>query len=236
MALGEKIKACRQRKGMSQEKVAERVGVSRQAVTKWEMNQSAPNTENLFKLAGIFDTTVDALLACEDETKKSPAEQVHSPCKSEAEKKIAMEKRTRKRNLRTALIVAFGYMGIYLIGRLIWCDLSQSSLIGWLFTASPSGKHSYLYGWLLSSGLFWYTMTISVIPAFFGRYKFSYVTLTGFVMGLAAGMLFGPNPEGAARGQGHYGWAIWGAICLISIVAGLAAEKCKKKSGRRPPV
>ena len=54
MSLGEKIKACRQNAGMSQEKVAELVGVSRQAVTKWEANQSAPNTENLFKLAEIL--------------------------------------------------------------------------------------------------------------------------------------------------------------------------------------
>ena len=77
MALGERIKACRQRAGMSQEKVAELVGVSRQAVTKWEVNQSAPNTENLFKLAEIFGVTVDMLLASEDENKQSPAEQIY---------------------------------------------------------------------------------------------------------------------------------------------------------------
>ena len=39
MALGERIKTCRQNAGMSQEKVAELVGVSRQAVTKWEVNR-----------------------------------------------------------------------------------------------------------------------------------------------------------------------------------------------------
>ena len=77
MALGERIKTCRQNAGMSQEKVAELVGVSRQAVTKWEVNQSAPNTENLFKLAEIFGTTVDMLLASEDEVKQSPAEQIY---------------------------------------------------------------------------------------------------------------------------------------------------------------
>ena len=67
-----KIKACRQNAGMSQEKVAELVGVSRQAVTKREANQSAPNTENLFKLAEILGTTVDLLLASQ-ETGTSPA-------------------------------------------------------------------------------------------------------------------------------------------------------------------
>lgn len=62
MTLGEKIKACRQQAGMSQEKVAELLGISRQAVTKWETNKSAPSTDNLFKLAEIFGTTVDLLL------------------------------------------------------------------------------------------------------------------------------------------------------------------------------
>lgn len=116
MALGERIKACRQSVGMSQEKVAELVGVSRQAVTKWEMNQSAPNTENLFKLAEIFGTTVDMLLDSDDDSKQSPAEQIYYLYKLEEEKKAATKKQQRKRNIITALIVAFGYMLIYLIG------------------------------------------------------------------------------------------------------------------------
>lgn len=233
MTLGERIKACRQSAGMSQEKVAELVGVSRQAVTKWEVNQSAPNTENLFKLAEIFGTTVDMLLASEDENKQSPAEQIYYLYKMEAEKKAAIKKQKLKRNILIALLVAVGYVAIYLIGRIIWCDLSQSNLIGWLFTTMPSGEHSYLYGWLLSSNLFWYAMVISVIPTLFRKHKFSYTTLVGFVIGLVAGMVFGPYPEGVAIGHGHYGWAIWGAIYLVSIVAGIIVEKYKKKSDNK---
>ena len=45
MSLGERIKALRRRAGLSQEQVAEQVGVSRQAVAKWEAGQSAPSTE-----------------------------------------------------------------------------------------------------------------------------------------------------------------------------------------------
>ncbi len=92
MALGERIKACRQSAGLSQEKIAELVGVSRQAVTKWEVNQSAPNTENLFKLAEIFGVTVEMLLASEDEDKESPAEQIYYLYKMEEEKKNANKK------------------------------------------------------------------------------------------------------------------------------------------------
>lgn len=232
MALGERIKACRQRAGMSQEKVAELVGVSRQAVTKWEVNQSAPNTENLFKLAEIFGTSVDMLLASEDEAKQSLAEQIYHLFKAEEEKKAILKKQARKKNILIALLVAAAYISIYLVGRMIWCDRSQASVLGWLFSMRPSGKHSYLYGWLLSSRLFWYAMAISVTPSLFGKRIFSYATLAGFIVGLAAGMIFGPYPEGAPIGHSHYGWAIWGCVYLVSMVAGIFAEKYRKKSDK----
>ena len=228
MALGERIKECRQNAGMSQEKVAELVGVSRQAVTKWEVNQSAPNTENLFKLAEIFGTTVDLLLDSDEDSKQSPAEQIYYLYKMEEEKKAEVKNKQRLNNVKAALLVAVVYIIVYLVGRFIWCEFSQSSFIGWLFTTRPSGEHSYLYGWLLSSSLFWYAMAISVIPALFGKSKFSLVTTAAFVLGIIFGMIFGPYPEGAAIGHDHYGWAIWGGIYLISIIVGMLAERCIK--------
>lgn len=225
MALGERIKECRQNAGMSQEKVAELVGVSRQAVTKWEVNQSAPNTENLFKLAEIFGTTVDLLLESNEESKQSPAEQIYYLYKMEEEKKADAKKKQRIKNVKSAVLVVAGYLLVYLVGRVIWCDFSQSNLIGWLFTTRPSGKHSYLYGWLLSSNLFWYSIAISAAPALFGKHKFSLVTTASFVVGIIFGMIFGPYPEGAAIGHDHYGWAIWGGVYLLSIVVGILAEQ-----------
>ena len=53
-------------------KVTELVGVNRQVVTKWEINQSPPNTENLFKLAKIFGTMVDLLLDSDEELSNPP--------------------------------------------------------------------------------------------------------------------------------------------------------------------
>ena len=134
----------------------------------------------------------------------------------------------KKRNV----YITFGYIAVYLVlyltGRIIWCDMSEGNLIGWLFTIRPTGEHSYLYGWLLSSNLFWYALAISVLPSLWGKFKFSAVTTVGFFVGIVAGMLLGPYPEGAAIGHGHYGWAIWGVIYLISIVVGVIVEKYKK--------
>ena len=228
MALGERIKKCRQNAKMSQEKVAELVGVSRQAVTKWEANQSTPNTENLFKLAEIFGTTVDMLLDSEEGTKQSTAEQIYYIYKMEEEQKTQLKKQTYKRNILNALYVLIGYLVIYFIGRVIWCDISESNFIGWIFTVKPTGEHSYLYGWLLSSDLFWYALVISVLPSLFGKFRFSVITTVAFIVGIMVGMILGPYPEGAAIGHDHYGWAIWGGIYFISIVVGITVERYKK--------
>lgn len=61
----------RKKKGLSQEKVAEYIGVSRQAVTKWESNISRPSSDNLIKLARLFEVSVDTLLNNSAQTKIS---------------------------------------------------------------------------------------------------------------------------------------------------------------------
>ncbi len=61
--LGENLARYRKDKGLSQEKLAEYMGVSRQAVTKWESNTTKPSSENLIKLAKLFDVSVDVLLS-----------------------------------------------------------------------------------------------------------------------------------------------------------------------------
>lgn len=60
--LGENIKEHRIRSKMTQEFVAERLGVSRQAVSKWEGGISDPSTSNLFALAKLFGITPEELL------------------------------------------------------------------------------------------------------------------------------------------------------------------------------
>ena len=61
-SLGEAIKAHRTRCGMTQELVAERLGVSRQAVSKWESGASDPSTSNLLALAKLFGVPAEELL------------------------------------------------------------------------------------------------------------------------------------------------------------------------------
>lgn len=61
-SLGEKLKNYRTSCMMTQEFVAEQIGVSRQAVSKWENGASDPSTSNLFALAKLFGISVEELL------------------------------------------------------------------------------------------------------------------------------------------------------------------------------
>ncbi|MEO2508458.1 helix-turn-helix domain-containing protein [Clostridium paraputrificum] len=67
MQLGEKLQLLRSRNGMSQEELAERLGISRQSVSKWESGQSVPDLKKLIILSDIYNVTIDSLVKDGDE-------------------------------------------------------------------------------------------------------------------------------------------------------------------------
>ena len=62
--LSEILKALRNEKGISQVSLANILGLSQQAIAKWETGNSEPDTEMLIRLASFFDVSVDYLLGC----------------------------------------------------------------------------------------------------------------------------------------------------------------------------
>ena len=74
MKLSEKIYQCRKKAGLSQEALAVRLGVSRQAVSKWELGDAEPEPAKLKLLADTFHVSVDWLLS-PDETEYAPPRQ-----------------------------------------------------------------------------------------------------------------------------------------------------------------
>ena len=61
MSLGEQLKTTRV-KGFSQEDVAKKIGVTRQAVYKWENDKSCPDIDNLILLSEMYNVTLDELI------------------------------------------------------------------------------------------------------------------------------------------------------------------------------
>ena len=64
MTLSKKLQKLRRKNGYSQEELAEKLGVSRQAVSKWERGDSFPDTNNLIAVAALYNVSVDELAGC----------------------------------------------------------------------------------------------------------------------------------------------------------------------------
>ncbi len=71
-----RLKLMRSRMGLTQEDVAEKVGVSRQAVAKWEKGETLPDIESCIKLADLFEVPVDMLVRGLKEEKTAEKKQL----------------------------------------------------------------------------------------------------------------------------------------------------------------
>lgn len=68
----------RKKHNLSQEELAEKLGVSRQAVSKWERSEASPDTDNLIALAKIYNLSLDELIYGEKEDKKEDSQKQES--------------------------------------------------------------------------------------------------------------------------------------------------------------
>lgn len=71
MTFGEKVQKLRKEAGLSQEELSYQLGVSRQAVSKWERDNGYPETEKIVRMSKIFSVTLDYLLNEEDDERKA---------------------------------------------------------------------------------------------------------------------------------------------------------------------
>lgn len=78
MSFGEKLYEVRKARGLSQEQLAERCGVTRQSVSKWELGQGYPETEKLLILCRVLDVDLDYLLRDEIASQLLPGRQAIS--------------------------------------------------------------------------------------------------------------------------------------------------------------
>ena len=135
--LGKRISYNRRKNGLTQEQLAEKLGVTAQAVSKWENNQSCPDITTLPKLAEIFHITTDAILGIEDPQPVYEAEIVTESVK-EAESdglhiskdgfEFKLDNNTRSGSIGIAvLVLAVG--GLTLLSELLHWDVSFWSIL-----------------------------------------------------------------------------------------------------------
>ena len=115
MTFGGKLQGLRKKAGMSQDVLAEKVNVSRQAVSRWERDETLPETEKVVALADLFGVTTDYLLRDQTETAE--------PTRRERSSRFLTEHLgTLARILGWAAIAwgALDLLGILNIARVFW--------------------------------------------------------------------------------------------------------------------
>ena len=70
MALGERIRDERKKRGLSQEELADILNVSRQAITKWETDRGIPDIANLIRISEEFEISLDELIKGDNSVKR----------------------------------------------------------------------------------------------------------------------------------------------------------------------
>ena len=105
MTIGERLLKCRKDKMLSQEDVAERIGVSRQAVSKWENDLSVPDTYNLIELSNLYGVSVEYFVRGDIDDGSTTQQKEEN-----TEKKTPSENKKPISCLRSA--IGFGVIGI----------------------------------------------------------------------------------------------------------------------------
>ncbi len=100
MTFGERLLSYRNAVNLSQEKLAEKVGVTRQTVSKWETNQSVPDFDKILPLCEVLGITTEELIKGEKENKTEQLEEI----KQENEK--AKKEYIQKRNKKKAIVLS----------------------------------------------------------------------------------------------------------------------------------
>ena len=85
--IANKLVKLRKQAGLSQEELADKLGLSRQAVSKWERAEASPDTDNLICLAKLYNVSLDELLSTEDDVDTIVKEQVKKDESTSSNKK-----------------------------------------------------------------------------------------------------------------------------------------------------
>jgi transcriptional regulator with XRE-family HTH domain len=123
MEFNNKLYELRKQKGFSQEELANRLNVSRQTISKWEVGESSPDMEKLVAISELFDISLDELVLDKAVKKEEPSEQiVRSELYSDVKEHVLTEenKKKAKKGLKIAGIVLGALLLIDLISMIIY--------------------------------------------------------------------------------------------------------------------
>lgn len=208
MTIGKRISELRKAMGYSQEYIAEQLGVSRQAVSKWEQDLSSPSTGNLLNLAQLFNISADELLYMS--TEQSSALEEYAQRKLMEEQKRDEKKILWIKRIKRILILVARYVILYFA-----CSFLDYQL----------GKDVLVFNWMTKRNVLQITCVISIMMVFLELPRTGYVLLFGSLGGVIIGQLIG-SLEAAASAVGKDNSWLYYLIGLYAAgIIGLWQEK-----------
>lgn len=195
MNVADRIQLQRKIKGLSQEELADKVGVSRQAVSKWESEQSIPDTEKVVALSEFFGVTTDYLL--------KGIEPVQNNTVAKPDARLFVVVATMLNVLGVVIACAVWYeqqvayalaLGVALeaLGCVVFCT-------GMLFAATPSKARAKRLFWMINCWLLAFMPLALAYNALFTGWNAPYPLFGG---SLVAYPLF---------------WVVYLALCLCVV-------------------
>ena len=142
MNLGEKLLALRKEKNMSKEQLAELLGVSRQAVSKWETGESLPDVDKVVRLSQILGVTTDHLLLDQVEETPEEAPQKTEPSMPKMEAAPQPDKKPGLAAMVTGIVL--GSVGLL------------TNLVIWILSTMIEVPDARNVSWTDDAGQIWY--------------------------------------------------------------------------------
>ena len=130
MSVGERITTLRKSRDMSQGQLATLIGVSRQAISKWENDQTTPDTLNLIRLSEVFDSDIEYIATGVERVDMSEVEPMIHTVVREVERIVPVERVVVKPIIRRKVRIQYrnhpGHMlllGVicFLVGLILGC-------------------------------------------------------------------------------------------------------------------
>ena len=162
MELGEKIAFCRKKAGLSQEALADRLGLSRQAVSRWETGAAVPDLSKIVELSKLFQVSTDFLLLPEQtEPEHAEPAQPAAPSEQPVQQEIVFERSgldpvaERQRKFRICFGVAAVVLGLLTaVAALFLTQLYADSLTEWWTSLGKFGTALQSWrGFMLAAGI-----------------------------------------------------------------------------------
>lgn len=146
MTLGNRLQRLRQRQGLSQDALAEKLGVSRQAVSKWERDEAVPEVEKLLRLSELYGVSLDELVKG-DATQSAP--QAEPQGESQAEPAASRRERpVWEESLQWGGLLGGGALLLWGLGEAALLLLLRGMVRGWIEAAAGAtteGLGTYVY-------------------------------------------------------------------------------------------